>query len=98
MVELKDGAQRLIEDLGWQGRVLVTVLWGDDAGVEVRQGPSLKNEFRVKAENLKVDLSTVEDVADVKASRGATVNQVSSRTGGEGKEAKMMKFLGLRKK
>lgn len=48
-----EGSKRLIKDLGWQGRVLVTVLWGDDVSKEIREAPSLKMEYRAKAEELK---------------------------------------------
>ena len=48
-----DGVKRLIKDLSWQGRVLVTVVWGNDVTKEVKDAPSLKKEYRAKAEELK---------------------------------------------
>ena len=49
-----DGRKKLIAGLGWQGRVLVTVVWGEGVSKELRDAPSLKQEYRAKAEEIKV--------------------------------------------
>jgi len=58
MVSLREqddeGRKRLIAGLGWQGRVLVTVVWGEGVSKEIRDAPSLKQEYRAKAEEIKV--------------------------------------------
>jgi len=51
-----EGRKRLIAGLGWQGRVLVTVVWGEGVSQEVRDAPSLKKEYRAKAEEIKVPM------------------------------------------
>lgn len=104
MTTLRDSQEKLIADLGWQGRVLVTVIWGDDVGAEVRKGPCLKQEYIVKAEPLKVELPKDDEASGSKTSsapqQGAGAGAGETGKGGSGnKEAKMMRFLkGLSKK
>lgn len=45
---------KLIRDLGLKGRVLVEVSWGEDASIEARQEPTLKDQYRFKAQELPV--------------------------------------------
>jgi len=72
MVSLREqedeGRKKLISGLGWQGRVLVTVVWGEGVSQEVRDAPSLKNEYRAKAEEIKVPV-----LQDEEPEKGKTV-------------------------
>ena len=51
---LPESGQKLITDLGWTGRILVTVSWGDNVPKDRRTQPSLKAEFAAQAEELRV--------------------------------------------
>lgn len=99
MVELKDTKQRLINDLAWQGRVLVTVVWGDDVTSEVKTHGSLKEEFQAKAESLKVELPKEEPEPMKEQQAGPSTEPSKAAGKGGDKEAKMARFLkGLSKK
>ena len=45
---------KLIQGLGLMGRVLIDVGWGDATSIEARQVPALREEFRVKAQEIQV--------------------------------------------
>lgn len=54
---------KLIQDLGLMGRVLVDVGWGDGASLTARQEPTLREEFRAKAQEIRVpQIGGVDDV------------------------------------
>lgn len=97
--------KRLVRDFGFRGKVLVTLLWGGDASVDARSGPSLKEEYRRHAKDLKVELQTQQAVGE-EAHRSAmgkgAATGSGSGGGGEDKkvdlESKMKKFLGFNKK
>jgi tether containing UBX domain for GLUT4 len=55
MTTLTDGPQKLVSDLSFQGRVLVTFAWGDKVSIDKKRAPTLKKEWRDKAQNLRVD-------------------------------------------
>lgn len=50
----QEGQKKLIKDLGWQGRVLVTVVWAEGVAKEVKEAPSLKQQYRAVAEEIKL--------------------------------------------
>ncbi|KAF2757092.1 hypothetical protein EJ05DRAFT_511834 [Pseudovirgaria hyperparasitica] len=52
---LKEGTQKLVSDLGFHGRVLITCTWDDSVPIPARRPPSLKQEWREKAQVLKVE-------------------------------------------
>ena len=104
---LQDGDERLIRDLSWMGRVLVTVGWASDVSEERRAQPSLKAEFRAKAEELKVKqpaedpIGTGKSLEDASGSAGPSDSSVGdgdskSRKVGD-KEAKLKKLFGIKK-
>ncbi|KAK4500016.1 hypothetical protein PRZ48_008202 [Zasmidium cellare] len=95
--------QRLVRDLGFKGKVLVNLLWAPDASMKARQGPSLKEEYRSKAQDLKVDLQAQQAQGEQghKVAMAKKDAPEPSAGGGKGKgdlEAKMKKFLGFGKK
>jgi len=86
---------RLIDDLGWLGRVLVTVAWKKDTPEAIRKGPVLKAEYMAAA----VEVPTVQVPKDEVAENQTTSTNVDTKskgTAGDGKdkESKMRKFLG----
>ncbi|KAJ8608374.1 hypothetical protein MRB53_039714 [Persea americana] len=97
----------LIHDLGFRGKVLVTLVWVPETSEAAKQAPSLKAEYRNRAEVLKVELpSEDKTAASGSGERSANMLQQDDANGsndskGKGKgdlEAKMKKFLGFGKK
>ena len=97
-------SKRLVRDLGFRGRVLVTLVWSPDASVKARRGPSLKEEYRKQATDLKVELASQQvqgEAAHKTAMQKPEAKASGSGSGQQGKgdfEAKMKKFLGFGKK
>ena len=95
-------AKRLVRDLGFKGRVLVTLVWSPDASAQALRGPSLKEEYRRLATELKVELAS-QRVLGEEAHRTAMQKPESKAEGGKGGggldvEAKMKTFLGFAKR
>jgi len=101
---LREHGSRLIGDLAWRGKVLVTVVWGDNVSGEARKAASLKEEYREQARELRVEVEMTVGEAllnekDDEVNRGTLDEKAQGASGGVEKEAKMMKFLkGLSKK
>merc|ERR1711939_472718 len=100
---------RLVRDLGFRGKILVTLAWGQDVSPQARQGPSLKEEYRSRATDLKVDLqqqSQQPSSSGGKEGQGGGGEEAAQSEMKEGKkkggggdvEAKMKKFLGFGRK
>lgn len=53
-VPLKEGGERLVADLGFQGRVMMYLVWSENTTLETQRGPSLRKEWRDQAQELKV--------------------------------------------
>lgn len=97
------GRKRLVRDLGFRGRVLVTLVWSPDASVKAQQGPSLKEEYRKHATDLKVELATQQAHGESAHKTAMQKSDSSTKSGGSGApkadlETKMKKFLGFGKK
>lgn len=96
--------KRLVKDYGFKGRVLVTIVWGDGASANVRQGPSLKAELRDVAQDLKVELNHQRQEGE--ASHKAAMDKkptgaVNTKSGGKNTAAlenKLKKMMGFGKK
>jgi len=96
---LGESGQQLIGGLGWQGRVLVTVVWAEDVSAEVRNGPSLKEEYRQRAEQLKVEAPQPEPESEPSTKTEQVSEKRKESSDGEAKEARMKRLLkGLTKK
>lgn len=98
----KSPQQRLVRDLGFKGKVLVTLAWAPGASLKARQGPSLKEEYRSRAKELKVDLAS-QQAQGQQAHKEAMAKPESEKAEGKKKgggdvEAKMKKFLGFGRK
>lgn len=93
-----EGSRRLIRDLSWQGRVLVTVVWGDSVTTEVKEAPSLKKEYRARAEELKAPV--LEGQQDNRKEEAVKEPKKEDKKGkGVDRESKMKNLLkGLSKK
>lgn len=96
--------QRLVKDFGFRGKVLVTLVWSPEASLSARQGPSLKEEYRRHATDLKVELAS-QQASGEQAHQSAMKKPDGGgdAVGGSGKgrgdlEGKMRKFLGFGKK
>jgi len=95
-----DGSQRLVKDLGFRGKVLVTLVWAQDASLAARQEATLKEEYRSRAQDLKVDLATQQaerDAAEEQNKKPEPEKKAPAKGRGD-VEAKMKKFLGFGKK
>ena len=95
-------SKRLVRDLGFKGRVLVTLVWSPDASALALRGPSLKEEYRRLAKELKVELAS-QRVLGEEAHRSAMAKPEAKTEGGKGGggldvEAKMKRFLGFAKR
>ena len=96
-------SQRLVRDWGFRGKVLVTLVWSPDASLKARQSPSLKEEYRSRAQDLKVELATQQAAGEESHRTAMAEGDQKKSTSAEGKgkgdvEAKMKKFLGFGKK
>lgn len=95
-------SQRLVRDFGFRGKVLVTLVWSPDASLRAREGPSLKEEYRRHATELKVELATQQ--AEGESAHRTAMQKLDKQPeeAGQGKkedlESKMKKFLGFKKK
>ncbi|PPJ59859.1 hypothetical protein CBER1_04937 [Cercospora berteroae] len=88
--------KKLVRDFGFRGKVLVTLVWSKEASQKARQGPSLKEEYRSQAQELKVNVVTQQKQGE--EDHKAAMKQPEKREGGANKgniEDKMKKFLGF---
>ena len=90
----------LIQDLGWSGRVLVTVGWKEDVRTDLRQSACLKGQYKSQAKALEVPTSAETGAHDAVGLGGTSaVDHGSGKDKGKKKggdvEAKMKKFLGF---
>ena len=94
--------KRLVKDLGFKGRVLVTLIWSPEASAAAQRGPSLKEEYRRHATDLKVELATQQQAGEsahrTAMAKKETAGPEGGKKGGGDLEAKMKKFLGFGKK
>jgi tether containing UBX domain for GLUT4 len=92
-------SKRLVRDLGFKGRVLVTLVWSPEASVQAQRGPSLKEEYRKHATDLKVELAS-QQVQGEQAHRTAMQKPESKPAKKEPAdlETKMKRFLGFAKR
>ncbi|GAB7359374.1 hypothetical protein MBLNU230_g6025t1 [Neophaeotheca triangularis] len=95
----------LVRDLGFRGKVLVTVLWGQGASEVARKEGSLKRELREQATELRVEMPKVEEGGggegrkeEAKASEKGSVGGSGSGKGRAELEGKLKKFMGFGKK
>ena len=93
-----DSSKSLIRDLGFDGRVLVNLIWDEKASLEARLGgTTLKKEFAAAAKEIKVE--EVKPAPGVEGDRQATEAvpdkpQHSSGKGGKGGIPKWLKLPG----
>ncbi|QIW97143.1 hypothetical protein AMS68_002661 [Peltaster fructicola] len=94
-----DASKRLVRDLSFRGKVLVTVIWTPQSSQSARTEPSLKDQFRSKAQELKVNLEQqTKDSVQAAAPLQKKSNTDTAQKGKGDLEAKMKKFLGFGKK
>ena len=88
-------SHRLVKDSGFRGKVLVTLAWASEAGDHARKGPSLKEEYRSRATELKVELVAQQaesEAVEEKAKEVADKGKGKGKAGGD-VEARMKKLL-----
>jgi len=95
-------SQHLVRDFGFRGSILLTLVWATTASLQARQNPSLKEAYRSRATELKVELQGQRE-AGQESHRTAMAKPENPSAGSSGKskgdlEAKMKKFLGFGKK
>jgi len=96
---LKEGKERLVGDLGFQGRMLVRMAWGENASSEAKRGAALKDAWKDKAEVIKIE-TPVQEREEQKESKGDDeAKPEKKQISGAEKEKKLKGFLkGLVKK
>lgn len=87
--DLPENEKKLILDLGWKGRVLVTVVWGENV---VHKGPCLKEEYLRQAQQLKMEVPKVE-VEEQAPIASVDASSRGKKGGGADKEGKMRGLL-----
>lgn len=93
---------RLVKDLGFRGRVKITLVASPTAGLEARKNLSLKPELLSQAQELKVELATQQAEGEQRHKEAMAKPEKQEEGKGKGKggdvKAKMKKFLGLGRK
>ncbi|KAF2405354.1 hypothetical protein EJ06DRAFT_23051 [Trichodelitschia bisporula] len=101
-VVLPDGPARLVQDVGWTGAMLVTMLWGEGVGDDVRRRPCLKDEVLGLAQPIPVPEAQKEAPEEEKKGFFAGVFGKDQKKGntlsGAEKEAKLKGLLRFGKK
>lgn len=92
----KNSNKKLVRDFGFRGKVLVTLVWSPDASAQAREGPSLKEEYRSKAQELKVEVVTqqAQGQQDHNAAMKKPEKKVPSGGNKGSMEDKLKRFLG----
>jgi tether containing UBX domain for GLUT4 len=87
---------KLISGLAMTGKVLVNLLWDEEASVEARGGPVLKETFQSKAQEIQIPkIREMEVEKDTGTDLGVGQEQ-TRQGGGEGKgKGKVPKWLKL---
>ena len=79
---------------------MVTLVWSNSASTKARQGPSLKEDYRSRAQDLKVELQT-QQAAGEENHKAAMAKKDKPEPGSNKSkldvESKMKKFLGFGK-
>lgn len=88
-----NNTQRLIADLGMDGRTLITLIWEEGASKEVRKDPSLKAEYAEKAKEIQVHSFQGQD-EDTSTSEKTLSNSKAGSGERKGMPAWMKKTLG----
>lgn len=85
--------QRLIADLGMDGRTLITLIWEEGASEEARKDPSLKTEYAENAKEIQVQIFQGQD--EDTSTPGKTLSNTKAGSGErKGMPAWMKKTLG----
>lgn len=87
---LPEDDKRLILDLGWKGRVLVTIVWGEDV---VHKGFCLKEEYLRQAQQLKVEPLKSKLGEEQAPPAAVSESQTGKKSGGGDREGKMRGLL-----
>ncbi|KAF2499206.1 hypothetical protein BU16DRAFT_453861 [Lophium mytilinum] len=94
---MKDGPQRLVQDLRFSGREILTFLWDDNASNEVRSSKKvLKQEWQQKAQVLRVEEPEVDNRPEEKPSTNILGMKKTGggNTSNADKESKLKSILG----
>lgn len=101
LVGLKEGKERLVGDLGFQGRMMVRMAWREGASAEARKSAVLQDVWRDRAEVIKVEAPVQEEVAEEEkgTKSGGEAKGEKKQISGADKEKKLKGFLkGLTRK
>ena len=97
-VIMQPGPERLLQDVGFSGRDLVTFAWADGASPEARSArPCLKAEWLGRAEALQVEAPArgpEKSVAGKPAQEGQAGGRKTGAGGAQDKESKLKSILG----
>ena len=78
--------KKLIKDLGMDGRVLVTMSWGDGASVKARQEKVLKPEYQAQAQEIPVPQAVNEVEMTESQGRALEPPKLTNDDSGKGKK------------
>jgi tether containing UBX domain for GLUT4 len=95
-VTMKPGKERLIQDLGFSGREVVTFIWDENASADARLSRrTLKKEWQDQAQVLEVKEPVVEEKPEPAAeSKSDGKRKVGGSSGNVDKESRLKSILG----
>jgi tether containing UBX domain for GLUT4 len=91
----RDDTLKLIKDLGFEGRMLVTVTWDGDASTRARSAGNLKDEYAKMAKEIKFqEIQAVQVAQEQERREGKGKERATGEGKKEGFRPKWLKFPG----
>jgi tether containing UBX domain for GLUT4 len=88
----KGGAEKLIRDLGFEGRMLLNFTWDEGASETARKGTSLKEEFAGKARDIQVQEPPAVEVEEKPVEAQGVKRESGGKEKGKGGVPKWLKL------
>ncbi|KAJ9645380.1 hypothetical protein H2199_003388 [Coniosporium tulheliwenetii] len=86
---------RLVPDLGFQGRVMMYLVWSENASLEAQREPSLKKEWREQAQEMNVQQPVEAPAEEPSKPAEGAVDKGKKKADDPDKESKLKKlFMG----
>lgn len=94
-VPLKEGKERLVPDLGFQGRVMMYLVWSEGASLEAQKESSLKKEWREQAQEMNMQQPVEAPGEEPPTPAAGPVDKGKKKADDPDKESKLKKlFMG----
>jgi tether containing UBX domain for GLUT4 len=91
----RDEKVKLIKDLGFEGRMLVTVAWDEGASTQARNAGNLKDEYTKMAREIKIqEIQAVQVAQEQEKREGKGKERATGEEKKEGFRPKWLKFPG----